>query len=546
VTNLHDSGAGSLRAAVQYANSHANTTIKFAAGLHGTIRLTSGELAITQSATIDGPGAQQLAVSGTGRSRVFDISSGTAVVTISGLKITRGLADNKAPMKLKHGLGGGILNHGDLTLKHVVVSHNKAVGEATDKMSISGYDLRGAGAGGGVANLGTLTVSDSKFEKNQALGASQSQDSKADPTDTYPGVAAGGGLANLGMAQATVTSCRFTGNVARGGDGCFGTQHPHTTAPLTYTDIAGDAAGGAVASFGFTDPQASPNAPKNTATLNVKSSHFSNNQAVGGSNNQSPVLPGHSFGGAIASHRMNGSAVLEVSNNCTFDNNRAIGGDNNVVTPGAPAGDLRVVPNMAAAGGVFACGTGAISDSKFDGNRAIGGRGGDPGSTGLAITKNGGDARGGGIGVAFSGTVVNVSNCTVKDSVAAGGQAGAGGGGGNAWGGGVGNTAKGPNLTVTGSRIGRNQARGGRADTSGPPSNGGNGRGGGVFTVSGATTTVTGSKITRNGARGVKGMHGGSDGQGIGGGVYNLGTFTYPGTIIRRNRASTSNDDIYP
>jgi hypothetical protein len=37
VKNLHDSGAGSLRAAVTHANSHPNTTINFAGLLSGTI-----------------------------------------------------------------------------------------------------------------------------------------------------------------------------------------------------------------------------------------------------------------------------------------------------------------------------------------------------------------------------------------------------------------------------------------------------------------------------------------------------------------------------
>jgi hypothetical protein len=37
-----------------------------------------------------------------------------------------------------------------------------------------------------------------------------------------------------------------------------------------------------------------------------------------------------------------------------------------------------------------------------------------------------------------------------------------------------------------------------------------------------------------------------SDGQGIGGGVYNLGTFTFDvTTVIAHNHASTSNDDIF-
>jgi hypothetical protein len=34
---------------------------------------------------------------------------------------------------------------------------------------------------------------------------------------------------------------------------------------------------------------------------------------------------------------------------------------------------------------------------------------------------------------------------------------------------------------------------------------------------------------------------------GIGGGIYNLGTFTFDAfTVIKGNHASTSNDDIFP
>ena len=48
-------------------------------------------------------------------------------------------------------------------------------------------------------------------------------------------------------------------------------------------------------------------------------------------------------------------------------------------------------------------------------------------------------------------------------------------------------------------------------------------------------------------ATGGQGKGGGSNGQGIGGGVYYLGTFTYDGaTVIRKNHASTSNNDIFP
>src|SRR5262249_25417647 len=56
VTNLLDSGDGSLRAAVAAANANPGAdSIDFA--VTGTITLTSGELDITDSVTINGPGA---------------------------------------------------------------------------------------------------------------------------------------------------------------------------------------------------------------------------------------------------------------------------------------------------------------------------------------------------------------------------------------------------------------------------------------------------------------------------------------------------------
>ena len=53
VTNTNDSGPGSLRDALAVAND--GDTID-ATGISGTILLTSGELQITHSVTINGPG----------------------------------------------------------------------------------------------------------------------------------------------------------------------------------------------------------------------------------------------------------------------------------------------------------------------------------------------------------------------------------------------------------------------------------------------------------------------------------------------------------
>src|SRR5262245_47861435 len=74
VTSDADSGAGSLRAAIAAASS--GDVIKFAHSLdHGTITLTSGELALNKSLDIEGPGAGKLTISSGSASRVFHVSN---------------------------------------------------------------------------------------------------------------------------------------------------------------------------------------------------------------------------------------------------------------------------------------------------------------------------------------------------------------------------------------------------------------------------------------------------------------------------------------
>jgi hypothetical protein len=94
--------------------------------------------------------------------------------------------------------------------------------------------------------------------------------------------------------------------------------------------------------------------------------------------------------------------------------------------------------------------------------------------------------------------------------------------------------------TVSDSTIDHNQAIGGDGQ------NGGNGLGGGVYVGTGASVSVIRSTISHNRADGGDGDDGGKDGLGIGGGVYNLGTFTFDvATVIAHNKASTSNNDTF-
>jgi N-acetylneuraminic acid mutarotase len=114
-TNTNDSGPGSLRQALADAND--GDVIGFA--VTGTIGLTSGELLVTRSIIISGPGAKNLAVNGNNQGRVFHIAPGQTVI-ISDLTIMNGHTTE---------LGGGILNdHAVLILGNCAITGNSAAG----------------------------------------------------------------------------------------------------------------------------------------------------------------------------------------------------------------------------------------------------------------------------------------------------------------------------------------------------------------------------------------------------------------------------------
>jgi hypothetical protein len=166
VTNTNDSGPGSLRQALVDAND--GDTID-ATGVSGVIILASGELPADKSVTINGAGADVLAVDGNATSSAFEIGPGETV-TISGLAIRNG-----------HGsFGGGILNGGAAVLTIVSSTLTGNTG----------------GIGGAIFNPGTVSIINNTVSDNSANE--------------------GGGVYSTG-ANITVSNSTFSGNTAAAG-----------------------------------------------------------------------------------------------------------------------------------------------------------------------------------------------------------------------------------------------------------------------------------------------------------------------------------------
>jgi hypothetical protein len=133
VTTLGDTGAGSgLSGDLRYVLTQVNAgaggdTVHFA--VTGTIALTRALPTIAKSVTLEGPGADRLAISGSQLTRVLAVGPNLAVA-ISGLTITGGRTSAADPQESGGPSGGGIQTSFSvtLTLTDCVVADNVAAG----------------------------------------------------------------------------------------------------------------------------------------------------------------------------------------------------------------------------------------------------------------------------------------------------------------------------------------------------------------------------------------------------------------------------------
>ncbi|KAA5541856.1 hypothetical protein FYK55_16780 [Roseiconus nitratireducens] len=398
VTNLDDSGDGSLRQAIIQANENPGAdTIDFAASARGTIELAS-QLVITDDVTITGPGTDGLVLSGNGQTRVLavlpaDVAMAPSMtpsleevasapsVTLEKLSITGGRAvdapgfDAADPTNPGFAFGGGLYNlGGSVQLDRVHLYENSAQGVVT--------------AGGAVANEfgGSLTVSRSEFSGNTSSGFL---------------IAVGGAItSDLGPTRDGVTTDQPTVSIER--SSFVANQAAATAGYIDGVGFSGLGGGGAVLNV--------------TGTMTISRSDFEGNVATGGMGIEQAgsTSGGPAFGGAVLSGNASpfgfAPSTLQISRS-TFTDNAAIGGTGSVAgLQGGHAGGGAVAVGNA--------GTAELSRNEFGGNQALGGDGG--------MDADGGIGTGGAVNASGMATLMLQRNAFLGNSVEGGDGAGTG------------------------------------------------------------------------------------------------------------------------
>ncbi|MBT9316822.1 choice-of-anchor Q domain-containing protein [Leptothoe spongobia] len=244
VTSTADQGAGSLRNAI--ANAKKGDTIQFAQNLsQKTIKLTSGQLSVNKSITIDGKKAPGLAISGNNASRVFKVER-EQNVTFKNLIIANG--------KTK-GAGGGIDTRHESTLNLFNV-------ELKNNTSELGGGLR-------VGHLAKANIINSRFKNNDGL-----------LTDKYKGFSAGAISHNESRGQLNIKGSTFENNRGFNGGAIYSfSSVSFKVEDSIFRNNVSTNEGGAI----FTDGVSSNNyfGPVNEGTIAIQGSHFEGNQTKG-------------------------------------------------------------------------------------------------------------------------------------------------------------------------------------------------------------------------------------------------------------------------
>ncbi len=261
----------SLREALVVANGNPGPeTITFAPGLFtnaSSIELQLGELVITETVSIQGPGPHALAIDAGGNSRVFSVRGSDTDVTITRATIRGGMT-----MAADEG-GAAIefLSDGILTLQDMFLTSNHTLGDNSnggaiysrvggvevERSVISGNSTSGDLASGGAIFAGAgLIATDTTIKGNSTAG------------DLAPG---GGVFSNLtGRNAVALTRTTVSGNMASGVDsGGGGIATGAGAASLVNSTVSGNSASGNGGGVLVADATANHRIVSSTIALNT-------------------------------------------------------------------------------------------------------------------------------------------------------------------------------------------------------------------------------------------------------------------------------------
>ncbi len=422
VENLDDSGDGSLRQAIIDANTTPNDPmgpdeIVFDAALPaGTISLTTGELLIDDSVSIDGPGTGQLTINAGGTSRIFNVVEAPGQfleVSISGVTLTDGLADDGGAVRNILGTlyisssvltgnsatrGGAIYTEGDgsvneyggpvatLIVDDTDISGNSAedgggIYNDFDHVELFNTTVTGntaSGDGGGIYTvgqggrgdtLGTLLVENSEISSNTADGSGGGIYNEDDHVELYQSTVAdntagvdGGGIYTLATPSNQVPQTLYVdeseirGNTAAGTGG--GIHNNSDSLDIEFSTIDGNQAAEGGGIF-----HSNPNT--NFIYSYINASTISNNQAIA-----TETFVGRGGGISVVgtpSELEIGSSNLSIENSTLSGNQADEDGGGLYVGVGSGGDQVRLynatVANNAGecGGGIYHDGTGNVS-----------------------------------------------------------------------------------------------------------------------------------------------------------------------------------------
>ncbi len=236
VTSTTDDNIGcTLREAVVSANADlaaggcqagngADTIVFDATLLPATITLQSNPITISSAVTVQGPGPDQLTVSGANTIQLLQVTDGNAgiaqAVEINGIGLSYGSVGQViSPGVFAYGNGGAILNAEALTVSNCSFENNRALG-----------------LGGAIySGLGSLTVVGSTFNRNIAYG---------------PGTQPAHGGAIAARSPLVLDRSLLQGNGAYDTGGAVFASNTVQITASTFADNGAGIAGGAVYSTG--------------------------------------------------------------------------------------------------------------------------------------------------------------------------------------------------------------------------------------------------------------------------------------------------------